>query len=85
VKSAGVKSVGFYMDKRKLKSMTAKSARKGRLTITIDPTRLSIGAHRLTAQITMVPASSGAKARHATRAMTVLRCSSAVLTPHFTG
>jgi hypothetical protein len=85
VKSAGVKSVGFYMDKRKLKSMTARSARKGRLTITIDPTRLSIGAHRLTAQITMVPTSSGAKARHATRAMTVLRCSSAVLTPHFTG
>ncbi len=85
VKSAGVRSVGFYMDKRKLKSMTAKSARKGRLTITIDPSTLSVGSHKLTAKITMVPASAGAKARHATRSMTVLRCSSAVLTPRFTG
>jgi hypothetical protein len=85
VRSAGVRSVGFYMDKHKLKSMTARSARKGRLTITINPSTLSVGAHKLLAKITMVPTSSGAKARHATRSMTVLRCSSAVLTPRFTG
>jgi hypothetical protein len=85
VKSAGVQSVGFYMDRRKLKSMTAKSARKGRLTITVNPSTLSVGPHKLAAKITMVPTSAGAKARHATRSMTVLRCSSAVLTPRFTG
>lgn len=85
VRSAGVSSVGFYMDKHKLRSMTARSARKGRITITINPSTLSVGAHKLLAKITMVPASSGAKARHATRSMTVLRCSSAVLTPRFTG
>ena len=50
VKSAGVRSVGFYMDKRKLKSMTAKSARKGRLTITINPSTLSVGSHKLTGE-----------------------------------
>jgi hypothetical protein len=85
VKSAGVRSVSFYMDGHRLKTMAARSARKGRLTITIDPSRLSVGAHRLMAKLTMVPSSSGAKARHATRASTVLRCSSAVLTPRFTG
>jgi hypothetical protein len=85
VKSAGVKSVGFYMDKHKLKSMTAHSARHGRITITVDPTKLSVGAHRLLAKITMVPAGAGAKARQATRSMNVVHCSSAVRTPHFTG
>jgi hypothetical protein len=85
VKSAGVSSVGFYMDRRKLKSMTSRSARNGHLTITIDPARLSVGPHKLLAKITMTPTSAGAKARHATRSMTVLRCSSAVLTPRFTG
>ncbi|HEX3433696.1 MAG TPA: hypothetical protein VHT25_06495 [Solirubrobacteraceae bacterium] len=85
VKSGGVKSVGFYMDKRKLKSMTAHSARHGRISITIDPSKLSVGAHRLLAKITMVPTSAGAKARRATRSMNVVRCSSAVVTPHFTG
>jgi hypothetical protein len=85
VKSAGVSSVGFYLDKRKLKSMTAKSARNGRLTITINPARLSVGPHKLAARITMTPTSAGAKARRATRTMTVLRCNSAVLTPRFTG
>ncbi len=85
VKSTGVKSVGFYMDKHKLKTMTAHSARHGRISITIDPTKLSVGAHRLLAKITMAPAAAGAKARQATRSMNVVRCSSAVLTPHFTG
>jgi hypothetical protein len=85
IKSAGVRSVSFYMDGHKLKTLTARNARKGRLTITIDPTKLSVGSHRLLAKITMNPASSSAKARHATRTSTVLRCSSAVLTPRFTG
>ncbi|MHB8235697.1 MAG: DUF7507 domain-containing protein [Solirubrobacteraceae bacterium] len=85
VKSAGVKSVGFYMDKRKLKSMTAHSARHGRISITIDPSKLSVGAHRLLAKITMVPISAGAKAKQATRSTNVVRCSSATVTPHFTG
>ena len=85
VKSSGVKSVGFYMDKHKLKTMTAHSARHGRIWITIDPRKLSVGAHRLLAKITMVPTSTSAKARQATRSMNVVRCSSAAVTPHFTG
>lgn len=85
IKAAGVRSVSFYMDGRKLGTLSSRNARKGRLTLLIDPTRLSIGAHRLTAKITMAPAARTAKATRATRSSTVLRCRSAVLTPRFTG
>src|SRR4029077_22805 len=85
VKAAGVSSVGFYLDGRKLKTMTAKSARKGQITIVIDPTRLKVGAHRLMAKITMAKTSSSSKAVRGTRTATVLRCRAAVLTPRFTG
>lgn len=85
VKSAGVSSVGFYMDGHKLKTMTAKSARNGKITIVIDPTKLKVGAHKLMAKITMAKTSSSSKAVRGTRKATVLRCRAAVLTPRFTG
>ncbi len=85
IRASGVRSVSFYMDGHKLKTLSAKNARKGRLTLLIDPTALGIGAHRLMAKITMAPAARTAKATHATRTSTVLRCRSAVLTPRFTG
>lgn len=84
IKSAGVRSVSFYLDGHRLRTLSAKSARKGRLSIQVDPSLLSVGAHRLTAKITMAGATA-AKAKHATRNATVLRCRSAVLTPRFTG
>ncbi len=85
IRASGVLSVSFYMDGHKLRTLSAKNARKGRLTLLIDPTALGIGAHRLMAKITMAPAARTAKATHATRTSTVLRCRSAVLTPRFTG
>jgi hypothetical protein len=85
LKASGVRNVSFYMDGHKLGTLSARNARKGRLTFQIDPSRLSVGAHRLTAKITMTPAARTAKATRATRAITVLRCRSAVLTPRFTG
>ncbi|HEY4997008.1 MAG TPA: hypothetical protein VII03_03365, partial [Solirubrobacteraceae bacterium] len=85
VRAAGVRSVSFYIDGHKLGTLSAKNARKGRLTYRIDPSRLAVGAHQLMAKITMKPAAASAKARHATRRSTVLRCRSAVLTPRFTG
>jgi hypothetical protein len=85
VKSAGVASVGFYMDGHKLKTMTAKSARNGKITIVINPSTLKVGAHKLMAKITMAKASSSSKAVRGTRTATVLRCRAAVLTPRFTG
>ncbi len=85
IKAVGVRSVTFYIDGHKLRTLSAKNARKGRLSIQIDPSQLSVGAHRVTAKITMTPAARTAKATRATRAATVLRCRSAVLTPRFTG
>jgi len=84
VKSAGVTSVTFYLDGHRLKTLTARSARKGQFTIVIDATRFSVGVHRLTAKITMAQTAS-TKTVHASRTATVLRCGAAVLTPKFTG
>ncbi len=84
IKAAGVASVSFYMDGRKLRTLTSRNARKGLLTIAIDPTKLKVGAHRLTARITMA-ATKSTKARTAARSVTVLRCAAAALTPRFTG
>jgi hypothetical protein len=84
IRAMGVRSVSFYMDGHRLKTMTARDARHGRLTLQIDPTRLRAGAHRLTARITMAPTASTARATHGTRTRTVLRCRAAVPTPHST-
>jgi hypothetical protein len=85
VKSAGVASVIFYLDGHKLKKLTAHSAHGGLLSIAIDPTKLKLGAHRLVAKITMIKASTAAKAAQASRTITVLRCRSTVSTPRFAG
>jgi len=82
--SAGVASVTFYLDGRKVRTLTSRNARKGMLTIEIDPAKLKVGAHRLTAKITMA-ATASTKARTASRSAMVLRCDPAVLTPKFTG
>jgi hypothetical protein len=84
VKSAGVSSVIFYLDGRKLKRMTASNARKGLISIRIDVSKLKVGPHRVKASITM-KATSGGKATKGTRGLTVVHCHSAVITPHFTG
>jgi hypothetical protein len=85
IKSAGVASVTFYLDGHKLRRMTSHSAHGGLLTVTIDPAKLTVGAHKLVAKITMVKATAAAAAVRASRAVTVLRCRSNVVTPKFTG
>lgn len=85
VKSAGVSSVIFYLDGRRLRRVTSANARKGLLSIRIDVSKLKVGPHRVKATITMKPTTAGAKAAKASRGLTVVRCHSAVITPHFTG
>jgi uncharacterized repeat protein (TIGR01451 family) len=84
IKSAGVASVTFYLDGHRLKTLTAKNAHKGLLTITIDAARLTVGAHKLLARITTTHTAS-TKAKQGSRSIMVLRCRSAVVTPKFTG
>jgi hypothetical protein len=85
LRSIGVKSVTFYLDGHKLKTLGSANARKGQLTITLDASRLKVGPHRLLARITMIPAASVAKAAHASRALTFVRCRPAAVDPKFTG
>jgi hypothetical protein len=85
IKSAGVAGVIFYLDGHKLGRLTAHSAHRGLLAITINPAKLSLGAHHLLAKITMVKAPGASKAVSASRRMTVLHCGSAAVTPKFTG
>ena len=83
VRSAGVASVTFYLDGHKLRKLTAHSAHGGLLSITIDVTTLKLGAHRLLAKITMIKATTAAKAVQASRSMRILRCRSHVVTRRF--
>ena len=47
--------------------------------------KLKIGVHRLVAKITMALVAGGAKPVVVTRALMVVRCSSPVVAPRFTG
>jgi hypothetical protein len=84
IKSAGVASVTFYLDGHKLKTLTAKNAHKGLLTVEINPAKLKVGAHKLVAKITMARTAT-TKATVTKRSMTILRCHGAAVTPKFTG
>jgi hypothetical protein len=84
IKAADVASVTFYLDGHKLRTLTAKNAHKGLLTLLINPDKLKVGPHKLTAKITMTHTGS-TKAKQGTRTVRILRCSSAALTPKFTG
>jgi hypothetical protein len=85
IKSTGVKSVTFYLDGHKLKTLTSHNAHAGLLSISINTSKLKLGAHRLLAKITMAATASNSKTTTASRSLTVLRCHSKVVTPKFTG
>jgi hypothetical protein len=85
VRSKGVRAVTFYLDNRKLKKLTYKNARAGKLSVRVQTARLRVGVHRLKARITMNPLTASAKAVIATRSLTFARCASATLRPRFTG
>ena len=84
IKSASVLSVTFYLDGRKVRTLTAKNAHKGLLTIEINSAALTLGGHTLAAKITMAHPAS-VKATQTTRRATLLRCRPDVVTPKFTG
>jgi hypothetical protein len=85
VKSKNVRKVTFYLDNHRLKSLTAKSARHGKLSIRVNTSRLKVGRHRVKARIVMAPTAARAKTVVAARTITFVRCAAATLSPHFTG
>jgi hypothetical protein len=82
--AAGVARVTFSLDRHRLSTLTTKDTRGGRLSTKVEASRLTVGAHRLKAKITM-SASAPAPALTLTRALTFLRCDPPVVTPKFTG
>jgi hypothetical protein len=85
VKAAGVVSVTFYLDGRKLKALTAKNARAGKLSITIKASKLHIGAHMVVAKMRMKPAAGSKTPVFFTRTLTFVRCGASNVSPKFTG
>ena len=84
VKAAGVSSVTFYLDGRKLRTLSIKNVRHGKFSISINAVKLSVGAHRIQAKIKM--ASGGASTRgFSLRGLTFVRCASSAIAPKFTG
>src|SRR5581483_8761050 len=75
----GVKSVTFYLDGRKLVTVTKPS--HGRFSITINATRLAYGAHRLVAKASM----RNRNCARISRAGTFVRVKPAAVLPVFTG
>jgi hypothetical protein len=78
VASAGVRSVAFSLDGRRLKTLAAARAHTRTLSVTVDVSRLAMGRHRLLAAITMQGAASPTAAARATRTLTFRRCGSAL-------
>jgi hypothetical protein len=85
VRAPRVRSVSFYLDGHRLKTLTARSARRGRLSIRIDASRLRIGPHRLVARFTMMGANASARTVTASRSLIFVHCASVAITPKFTG
>jgi hypothetical protein len=75
----GVKSVTFYLDGRKLETLT--TPRNGRFSITINATALSFGAHRLMAKATM----KNRNCARVSRDGTFVHVKPAAVLPVFTG
>ena len=71
VKASGLASVTFYLDGHKLRVMSAKDARNGKLTIVINAAKLTAGRHKLLARFTLAHAASSASL---SRTLTISRC-----------
>jgi hypothetical protein len=85
VKAAGVASVIFYLDGHKLKTLTSKNARAGKLSISIASSKLHLGAHQVVAKIRMKPTGASKTPVFYTRRLTFVRCGSSSVSPKFTG
>jgi hypothetical protein len=77
--SIGIKQITFYLDGRKLKTLT--QAERGRFTVRINPLKLSFGAHKLLVKTLM----SNPNCKAPARASVFVRPSSQRAAPKFTG
>jgi hypothetical protein len=85
IRARGVRTVVFYIDKHRVRTLTAHAARHGVFSVRINVSKLKVGRHRLTVRITMQALNASRHHVAATRSLSFLRCASAAVQPHFTG
>jgi hypothetical protein len=81
ISALGIKQITFYLDARKLKTLTHAQAKNGQFTIKIDPRKLSFGAHRVSFKTTM----SDPNCPNLARAAVFVHPRPPVVRPKFTG
>ncbi len=78
--AAGVSKVTFYLDGRRLRTMSATEARSGEFLIGVDPRKLPYGVHRLTAMVTFTCGN-----KQTARTLLFFHCRPPAVKPAFTG
>ncbi|HTY97809.1 MAG TPA: hypothetical protein VMB91_12260, partial [Solirubrobacteraceae bacterium] len=81
VPSLGIKQVTFYVDGKKLKTLTAAHAVKGQFVVTIDPSKYRFGAHKVSVKTVM----TNPLCANIARSGVFVRAHPARVTPKFTG
>jgi hypothetical protein len=81
VKSLGIKTATFYVDGRKVETLTSSQAKKGRFSVRIDPRKLGYGVHRVSVKTVMADPACASIARSGV----FVRPRSPVVPPKFTG
>ena len=81
VPSLGIKEITFYVDGKKLKTLTAAHAVKGQFVVAIDPRKYHFGAHKVSIKTVMTNAACAKIARTGV----FVRAKPAAITPKFTG
>jgi hypothetical protein len=81
VSSRGIKQITFYLDGRKLKTLKQSQAKGGKFTISINPTKLSYGAHKVSIKTLM----SNTKCASIARSGVFVHPSTQRVAPRFTG
>jgi hypothetical protein len=81
ISSLGIKQITFYLDKRKVKTLTSAQAKNGRFTIKIDPRKLRYGAHTVSVRTVM----SDTACANLARAGVFVHPRPPIVKPKFTG
>ncbi len=81
VPSLGIKEITFYVDGKKLKTVTAAHAVKGQFVVTINPAKYKYGAHKVSIKTVMTNAACAKIARSGV----FVRARPAAVKPKFTG
>ena len=81
VPSLGIKEITFYVDGKKLKTLTAAHAVKGQFVVTVNPGKYKYGAHKVSIKTVMTNAACAKIARSGV----FVRARPAAVKPKFTG